>query len=155
MVNTCLVACLAAGVCISLPCNVRPPAPPPLPDWATREWVHDAAGIVAGETVPDCAECDLWIACTIVGDVEERGYHPWRLRPAEAGRLGRWYGWRGPRARHVAVIKDALRGKCESAPTCAYLGSLSDYAENWRFGLAQERPALIIGNRFGAIVCVH
>ena len=154
MVNTCLIACLTAGVCISLPCNARPPAPPPLPDWATREWVHDAAGIVAGETVPDCAECDLWIACTIVGDVEERGYHPWRLRPAEADKPGRWYGWRGPRARHYEAVEKALRDGCTKVPECAYLGSLSDYALIWRFGLASERQVLVIGNGRGAMACV-
>ena len=146
--NTCLAACLAAGVCLSLPCNVRPPPSPPLPEWATREWIHDAAGIVAGETVPQCAECDLWIACAVVEDVTLRDHRPWRLRP------GRWHGWRRPGERHLAAIKDALRDRCEDIPTCAYLGSLSDYSLTWRFSLAKERPSYIIGNAHGVMVCV-
>lgn len=149
MVNTCLTACLTTGICLSLPCE-----PPPLPAWATPRWVRDAAGIVAGETVPNCAECDLWIACTVVGDVEERGYHPWRLRPAEADRPGRWNGWRGPRERHMAAIEDALKGKCAGVPTCAFLGSLSDYTGRWRYGLARERQVLVIGNGRGAMACI-
>lgn len=75
--HACLVTSLIAGPCYAS-------EPPPLPDWATPQWAYDAGGIVAGETVRDCATCDRWIACTIVEDVTLRNYHPWRLRP------GRW-----------------------------------------------------------------
>ena len=148
-IHACLVTSLVAG-----PCYVAPVLPPPLPAWATPRWVHDAAGIVAGESVHDCAECDLWIACAVVEDVTVRGYHPWGLRPAEAGRPGRWNGWRRPGERHLAVVKKALRGGCAEVPRCAYLGSLSDYALTWRFGLASERQVLVVGNWHGAIACV-
>jgi len=145
-------ACLATGL-VAGPCFVT--LPPLAPDWATQQWVYDAAGIVAGETVRDCATCDLWIACTVVEDVTLRGYHPWRLRPINADEPGRWYGWRRPRVRHLAAIREALEGTCASVPSCTYLGSLSDYSSNWRFSLAKERPSYIIGNAHGAIVCVQ
>ena len=150
VLQVCLAAGYAAGICHTLlPSDIPPPAPPPLPAWATSRWVYDAAGIVAGETVPHCAECDLWIACTVMRDVAERNYHPWRLRP------GRWHGWREPREQHLEAVEGALEaGGCLGVPTCAYLGSLSDYAGNWRFGLAHERQVLVIGNRYGAIVCI-
>jgi hypothetical protein len=148
MVSLCLAAAFAAGACRALLGDFHPPAPPPLPAWATQEWVYDAAGIVAGETVHRCAECDLWIACTVVGDVTLRGYHPWRLRP------GRWHGWRRPGVRHLAAVEDALRGGCVSAPDCAYLGSLSDYLGHWRYGLAGKRRVLVIGSQWGVIVCI-
>jgi len=148
MVNLCLAAGLAAGICYALPGDFHPPAPPPLPEWATQQWLYVAAGIVAGETVHDCATCDLWIACTVVGDVERRGYHPWRLRP------GRWHGWREPGERHYEAIRQALRGLCDAAPKCAYLGSLSDYAGNWRFNLAHEQRVTAIGNRHGVLTCI-
>ena len=150
--HACLITSLAAGPCYAAPVPI---APPPLPDWATQEWIHDAAGIVAGESVPGCDLCDLWIACTVVEDVTVRGYHPWRLRPAEEDRPGRWYGWREPGGRHLMAVERALNmGGCSEAPTCAYLGSLNDYAGNWRFGLAQGELCHVIGNRHGAIICV-
>ena len=149
VLQVCLAAGYAAGICHTLlPSDIPPPAPPPLPAWATQQWIYDAAGIVAGETVRDCIVCDLWVACTVVEDVTRRNYHPWRLRP------GRWHGWRRPGERHLAAIGDALEGGCASAPICAYLGSLSDYTGNWRFGLASERQVLAIGGRHGVIVCV-
>ena len=156
MVSPFLTACLAAGyasgVCHTLlPSDIPPPLPP---DWATEQWIYKAAGIVAGETVHDCAMCDLWIACTVVGDVTVRGYHPWRLRPAKAGEPGRWNGWREPGERHYEAVREALAGDCASAPECAYLGSLSDYTGHWRYGLARERQVFVIGNRFGTIICV-
>ena len=143
MVGLLLVACITAETCQGLPVT----SPSPL-DWATPRWVHDAAGIVAGETVHDCATCDMWIACTIVEDVTLRGYHPWRLR------LGRWHGWREPRERHWEAVRDALEGRCAKIPECAYLGSFSDYLGHWRYGLAEEQLAHVIGNQRGAIVCV-
>jgi len=139
--HACLVTGLAAGPCLAA-------LPPQSPDWATPRWVYDAAGIVAGETVHDCSECDEWIACTVVGDVTLRNYHPWRLRP------GRWHGWRRPGEQHLEAVRDALMGGCTDTPVCAYLGSASDYLGRWRFGLARERPALVIGNSRGAIVCI-
>jgi hypothetical protein len=142
----CLVAGYASGICHTLLPDDIPPLLPPA--WATPRWVHDAAGIVAGETVPDCAECDAWVACTIIEDVTLRGYHPWRLRP------GRWHGWREPGERHYKAIRRALRGHCASAPECAYLGSFSDYTGHWRFNLAQAQPVLAIGNSRGVIVCI-
>lgn len=150
VLQICLAAGYAAGICHTLlPSDIPPPALPPLPAWATPRWIHDAAGIVAGETVPDCAECDAWIACTVVGDVVERNYHPWRLRP------GRWHGWREPRERHLEAIRGALEGTCDDAPECAYLGSIADYLGHWRYGLASERQVLAIGNRHGVIVCIR
>ena len=85
MVNICLAACITATVCHVPPDECKPT----LPDWATQRWVYDAAGIVAGESVHGCAECDLWIACTVVGDVMLREYHPlaleaWPLARVEA-----------------------------------------------------------------------
>lgn len=152
VLRLCLAAGYASGICHTLqPSDIPPPLPP---DWATPQWIHDAAGIVAGETVPNCAECDAWVACTIVGDVTLRGYHPWRLRPTERDKPGRWHGWREPGERHWGVIRNALEGKCTGVPTCAFLGSLSDYTGHWRYGLASEQQVLVIGNRFGAIVCV-
>ena len=146
VLQLCLAAGYASGVCHTLlPGDIPPPL---LPDWATDAWVYEAAGIVAGETVPDCAECDLWVACTIVGDEELRGYHPWRLRP------GRWHGWREPRERYLTAVEKALEGKCAGVPTCAFLGSLSDYTGHWRYGLASEQQVFVIGNKFGAIACV-
>lgn len=153
ILHLCLAAGYASGVCHTLlPSDIPPPLPP---DWATPQWVHNAAGIVAGETVPHCTECDLWIACTIVGDVTLRGYHPWRLRPAKAGEPGRWHGWREPRERHYEAVKDALEGGCGKIPECAYLGSFSDYTLRWRFGLAKERASRIIGSEHGVIVCIQ
>ena len=146
VLRLCLAAGYASGVCHTLGLDDIPPPLPP--DWATPQWAHEAAGIVAGETVPNCIECDLWVACTIVGDVELRGYHPWRLRP------GRWHGWKEPGERHLQAVQDALEGKCAGIPTCAFLGSLRDYTGHWRYGLASERRVLVIGNGRGAIVCV-
>jgi len=146
IVNLCLAAGFATGVCHALPGDFQPA---PVPAWATQEWIYDAAGIIAGETVPDCQECDMWIACAVVEDVMKRGYHPWQLRP------GRWHGWREPQERHLAAVREALEGGCETAPTCAYLGSLSDYTGHWRFGLARERLSYIVGNAHGALVCVQ
>ena len=144
MVGILLTACITAEACHGLPV-----APPSLPEWATQRWIRDAAGIVAGETVPNCATCDLWIACTIVEDVTLRDYHPWRLRP------GRWHGWRRPSERHLVAVEKALgAGGCSAAPTCAFLGSASDYLGIWRFGLAQGELCHVIGNRHGAIICV-
>ena len=142
--HACLVTSLVAGPCYA----ILPPAPPPLPEWATREWIHDAAGIVAGESVPGCDLCDLWIACAVVEDVTLRGYHPWHLRP------GRWHGWREPRGRHYEAVRDALEGRCDVAPECAYLGSFSDYLGRWRSGLAHERQVLAVGNSAGVVICV-
>lgn len=147
-----LHACLATSL-VAVPCYA-PPALPPLPAWATDAWIHDAAGIVAGETVPNCAECNLWIACAVVEDVTLRGYHPWRLRPTEKDKPGRWHGWREPSERHLGAIEDALGRGCGAIPECAYLGSFSDYTLHWRYGLASERRALIIGNRHGAMACI-
>lgn len=149
MVGILVVACITADACHGLP-----PALPSAPEWATPRWIRDAAGIVAGETVPDCAECDAWIACTVVEDVTIRGYHPWRLRPAEEDRPGRWNGWREPGERHYEAAQAALEGKCAGIPVCAFLGSLRDYTGHWRYGLAKERPSYIIGNAHGAIVCI-
>ena len=150
-IHACLVTSLVAGSCYA----PLPPAPPPLPTWATPRWIRDAAGIVAGETVPYCDECDLWIACAVVEDVTLRGYHPWRLRPAEEDGPGRWHGWREPGERHRAAVEKALSvDGCSEVPTCAYLGSLNDYAGNWRFELASERQVLVIGNGHGAMVCI-
>lgn len=147
VLRLCLAAGYASGVCHTLqPSDIPPPLPP---DWATPRWIHDAAGIVAGETVPDCAECDLWVACTIVEDVTLRGCHPWRLWP------GRWHGWREPEERHLQAVEIALEGECVGIPACAFLGSLRDYNLGWRFGLAKERPSRIIGNDHGAIVCIE
>jgi hypothetical protein len=146
--HACLITSLAVGACYA-------PVPPPLPpDWATDAWIYDAAGIVAGETVHDCAICDQWIACTVVEDVTLRGYHPWRLRPREEDGPGRWLGWRRPGERHLAAVKKALEGGCTDAPECAFLGSLSDYTGNWRFGLAHERQIFVIGNQWGVIACI-
>lgn len=144
MVSLCLAACITADTCQALPSE----CPPLLPGWATPRWIHDAAGIVAGETVHDCATCDRWIACTVVKDVTLRGYHPWRLRP------GRWHGWRRPGERHLTAVEAALKGECRDTPECAYLGSLSDYTRNWRFNLAREQQVSAIGNSRGVIVCV-
>ena len=150
-VRLCIVTGVAAGICHA----EGPDLPLALtPEWATPEWIYDAAGIVAGETVPNCTECDSWIACTIVADVEERGYHPWRLRAAVAGGSARWYGWRRPSDHHLDAVRMALGGRCADVPVCAYLGSLLDYAENWRFDLARKESCHVIGNQFGAIVCV-
>lgn len=146
ILQLCLAAGYASGVCRTLlPADIPPPLPP---GWATAAWVHDAAGIVAGETVPDCAECDLWIACAVFEDVTLRNYHPWRLRP------GRWHGWREPGERHWEAVRAALRGGCEDAPECAFLGSLRDYNLGWRFGLASEKVSCIIGNKYGVIACI-
>lgn len=149
MVSLCLAAGFAAGVCHALPGDFFPPAPPPFPAWATQEWIYDAAGIVAGETVHQCATCDQWIACTVIGDVTLRSYHPWRLR------LGRWNGWRRPGVRHLKAIRCALEGGCcTTAPVCAYLGSLSDYTRHWRFSFAREQQVFVIGNQYGVLACV-
>lgn len=149
MVGLLLVACVTAEACYGLP-----DAPPP-PEWATPRWIRDAAGIVAGESVPGCNPCDLWIACTVVEDVTLRGYHPWRLRPTEVGKPGRWHGWREPGEQHLTAVAKALgAGGCLEVPTCAYLGSLNDYAGNWRFGLARERRVLAVGNSAGVVVCI-
>lgn len=146
ILRLCLAAGYASGICHTLlPSDIPPPLPP---DWATERWVYDAAGIVAGETVSDCMMCDMWIACTVVEDVTLRNYHPWRLRP------GRWHGWREPSEGHLEAIRDALEGRCDAAPECAYLGSLSDYMGHWRSGLASERRVLVIGNGHGAMACV-
>lgn len=147
VLRLCLAAGYASGICHTLLPSDIPAALPP--DWTTPRWIHDTAGIVAGETVPDCTECDLWVACTVVGDVTLRHYPPWRLR------LGRWNGWKQPGERHLGAVVAALEGGCDAVPECAYLGSLSDYTLHWRYGLAKERPSRIIGNSHGAIVCVQ
>lgn len=147
--HACLVTSLVAGPCYAS----LPPALPP--KWATPKWIRDAAGIVAGESVPGCDECDSWIACTVVEDVTLRGYHPWRLRPTEADRPGRWHGWREPGERHLTAVAKALSaGGCLGVPTCAFLGNWNDYLGNWRFGLAHERQVLAVGNSAGVVVCV-
>lgn len=150
VVTLCLAAGFATGICHTLtPGEFSQPVLPPLPDWTTQRWIHNAAGIVAGETAPYCDLCDLWIACTIAEDVTRRGYHPWHLRS------DRWHGWKQPSERHLAVMERALTaGGCDSVPVCAFLGSFSDYTGNWRFDLAHERQVFAIGNRHGAIVCI-
>jgi len=149
--HACLITSLSIGACFA----PAPAPPPPLPGWATDAWVYDAAGIVAGETVPGCAECDLWVACTIFEDVTLRGYHPRCLRPAEEDKPGRWNGWLEPGERHYEAVMDALEGNCSGVPTCAFLGSLRDYDLGWRNSLASERRVFAIGNHHGAMACVQ
>ena len=148
-----MTACLLVSTVISITINtysIPPPSlpPPPLPTYATQQWVHYAASIVAGETVPNCEICHLWIACTIKQDIAG-GRNPWALHP------GRWHGYHTPRPEHLAAVEAALQKQgCLSVPTCAYLGNLNDY-RYWAAGrLAQDVSCHLVGNRHGAIVCV-
>lgn len=117
-------------------------------DFATDAWIEYAAGIVAGETVVGCQECNRWIACTIVRDVALRGYYEYGLYP------GRWHGKKPPRDEHRETIRRAARpGGCSDVPVCRYLGNERDY-RGWRAGLASGVQSYIIGNERGAIVCI-
>jgi len=117
-------------------------------NFATDAWIEYAAGIVAGETVAGCPECDILIACTIVRDVAMRDYCPYCLYP------GRWHGKKTPRDEHREAIEQAARpGGCVGIPVCQYLGNERDY-RGWRAGLAKGVQSYIIGNERGAIVCV-
>jgi len=148
--NAITIACITASIAITtshaLPEQTS--LPPSLPAYATQQWIHYAASIVAGETVPGCEICDRWIACTIQRDIE-RGYYPWALHP------GRWHGYRTPRPEHLAAVEAALHPQgCLDVPTCAYLGNLNDY-RYWSAGrLAQDVSCHLVGNRHGAIVCI-
>lgn len=125
-----------------------PPHPVERPAWATERWRDYAAHIVAGESVHNCEDCHLWIACTVVRDVALRGYWEYGLHP------GRWHGWKNPRPEHQeAVARAVTRGGCAGVPVCSYLGNVRDY-NGWRHGLANEVQSHIIGNEYGAIVCV-
>ena len=129
------------------------PGAPPRPieryDWATEQWQeYYAAYIVSGESVHNCKECHLWIAGTIIRDVAMRGYWEYGLYP------GRWHGWKNPRPEHrEAVAQAVMIGGCRDVPVCQYLGNVRDY-HGWRRGLASEVQSYIIGNQWGAIVCV-
>ena len=139
------IACITASIAITTCGDFHPPPPPPLPAWATQQVTYHMAGIVAGETVPGCEICHLWIACTIKRDIEG-GQYP---------HSGRWHGYRTPRPEHLAAVEAALHSQgCFSVPTCAYLGNLNDY-RYWSAGrLAQGVSCHLVGNRHGAIVCV-
>jgi len=149
ILTACLVSGIPLGVCRAetTTTNLEPWATDTLaltPSWATESWQRYAAGIVAGETVPGCSLCDLWIACTIRRDVE-RGYSPWRLHP------GRWHGWREPHESHREAIRMALTPDgCDEIPHCRYLGNVRDFQYNW----ASRGPGYVIGNTRGLIVCV-
>ena len=148
-----MTACLLVSTVISITINtysIPPPSlpPPPLPTYATQQWVHYAASIVAGETVPNCEICHLWIACTIKQDIAG-GRNPWALHP------GRWHGYHTPRPEHLAAVEAALQKQgCLSVPTCAYLGNLNDYRYWSASRLAQDVSCHLVGNRHGATVCV-
>jgi len=146
-VTALLAVCLAAapmGVCQAEALDVAAPGIPDWPAWASAAWQEYAASIVAGESVPGCEQCDLWIACTIVDDVA-RGHDPWRLHP------GRWHGWGRPSAAHRWAVRRALSpGGCAQVPRCRYLGNVRDYLTCWN-GMG---PGLIIGNEIAGIVCV-
>lgn len=117
-------------------------------EFATDTWVEYAAGIVAGETVVGCTDCDLFVACTMVRDVAMGGYCPYCLHP------GRWHGKKTPRDEHREAVWQAVQpGGCRDVPVCRYLGSERDY-RGWRSGLARGVQSYIIGNERGAIVCV-
>ena len=118
------------------------------PEWATLDWRDYAASIVAGESPPACAICDLWIACTLRRDVE-RGLSPWELY----GKDRRWHGWRDhftPANREA--VDTALRADgCDDVPRCRYLGNTRDFQYNWTGAGVEAR---ITGNAQGLVVCV-
>jgi hypothetical protein len=106
------------------------------------------AGILAGETVPNCPTCDHWIACTLADDLN-------RYPDAYALHPGRWHGYKRPQRHHVRAMEMALApGGCADVPTCQFLGNLRDYTHTWAPGLASERPSHVVGNQHGAIVCI-
>lgn len=106
------------------------------------------AGILAGETVPNCPTCDHWIACTLADDMN-------RYPDAYALHPGRWHGYKRPTQEHIDAIEESLTpGMCDDVPECMYLGNLRDYTHTWSYGAAMERPSYIVGNANGFIVCV-
>lgn len=146
--TACLLASAVITTTIGIPHAPALHPPPLLPAYATQQVIYHMAGIVAGETVPDCEICHLWIACTVRRDIED-GRHPWALHPE------RWHGYRTPSPAHLAAVEAALHLQgCLSVPTCAYLGNLNDY-RYWSAGrLAQDVSCHLVGNHHGAIVCV-
>jgi hypothetical protein len=150
--NAVLVACIAAGYPFGI-CVAEAPhlsadhfvLAPELPGWATAEWQHYAAHIVASEArgVPDA---DIVVACTMVRDVE-RGWHPWGLRD-------RWFGWGPPDDRDRAAVAQAVSGDCDGVPDYAYVGNFQD-AQLWReLGYITGRVDLYLGDNGGAVVGV-
>ncbi len=89
------------------------------PEWATPAWQESAAYIVAGEATPYMAS-KMLIICTMINDVENRGWNPWNLKQ-------RWYGWRYPTEDDHLAVKRAFQGGCEGIPPYIYLGNYSDY----------------------------
>jgi len=102
----------------------------PIPNWATPEWQDFAAHIVAGEATP-YFESKMLVICTLINDVENRGWNPRSLQ-------GRWFGWRYPTEKDHRAVKVALAGGCEDIPPYIYLGN-GRYHELWeRIGYVGE-----------------
>jgi len=93
------------------------------PDWATPAWKESAAHIVSGEATP-YMESKMLVICTMINDVENRGWNPWNLRQ-------RWYGWRYPTEKDRLAVEKAFQGGCSEIPPYIYLGNYSDY-RLWR-----------------------
>lgn len=114
-------------------------------------WIDYATHILSGETVPYCDECDKWIACTLIQDAEKRieaGISPYTLYP------NRWHGWRDSYSdANRKNLEYVLYNGCEEYPACTFLGNLSDY-QYWLGSYANLVPSHVIGNTYGAIVCI-
>lgn len=100
------------------------------PDWATPAWKEDAAYIVAGEATPYMAS-KMLVICTMINDVENRGWEPWNLR-------ARWFGYRYPTEDDRRAVELAFSGGCEDIPQYIYLGNGNDYKIWQRLGYVGE-----------------
>ena len=88
------------------------------------EDVNEIASIVAGETIPGVDQAHMWVACTILDDLE-RGYTVAGLHP------GRWNGHRPPAETHIAAVQRSLNAGCTHVPECRFLGSGKDHDRHW------------------------
>lgn len=89
------------------------------PDWATPAWKESAAYIVSGEATPYMAS-KMLVICTMINDIENRGWCPWSLK-------NRWYGWRYPTEKDRLAVERAFQEGCDGIPAYIYLGNYSDY----------------------------
>ncbi len=149
--NAVIIACLALGwpmgVCRA-DADFLPTPPVEPPEWATERWIEWAAHIVSSEAGNAVPQARIVVSCTMVRDVEDRGWPPWSLR-------NRWFGWGRPSAADVQAVRRAVNGGCDDVKQYAFVGNIDD-GKTWkRMGLiGEEAVDLFIGPTGSTVIGV-